>query len=52
MREQDEIDPIIVFKAIYTNEWPYAISLRKSGKVDFYWNYLRIGHIANKEFSF
>lgn len=36
-------DPILDFKAVFTHEWPFAITRRQSGKVDFYWNYSRIG---------
>jgi len=42
-REQNELDSIIEFKAIFTDMWPFAISRRSSGKVDFYWNYYRVG---------
>ena len=35
-------DPIVEFKSVYDGEWNYAIARRNSGKVDFYWNYLRM----------
>lgn len=38
-----EPDPIVDFKAAFTHEWPFAIARRASAKVDFYWNYSRIG---------
>lgn len=41
-------DPIKAFKQVQTKKFPYAVVLRKSGKVDFYWNYLRIGHARSE----
>jgi hypothetical protein len=42
-RDAKEHDPVVDFKAVFTHEWPYGITRRQSGKVDFYWNYSRIG---------
>eukprot|EP00347_Sterkiella_histriomuscorum_P021861 403332513 len=42
-------DKIVQFKQVQTKKWPYAIVLRESGKVDFYWNYLRIGHAKSED---
>lgn len=33
-------DPIVKFQFIYDRkQMPHGIALKKSGKVDFYWNY-------------
>jgi hypothetical protein len=42
VKRQESGDPIVKIRhVILLGEWQYGLALRKSGKVDIYWNFTR-----------